>query len=96
MMNTLFPEELKELVYIEPKKIVGTKWDSWCDRYRGSVSVEFVDNKNCIYTSREKKYPITYTVDEGKLFISNIEGAFELRGDVLFNNDLPAFQAAAA
>jgi len=94
MIDTLLFEDLKDVIVIEPKEIIGTKWDSWCDSYRGSVSVEFVDNKNCIYTSNEKKYPITYTVDKGKLFISNIEGPFELRGDVLFNNDLPAFQAA--
>jgi len=94
MMNISLSEDSREVIFIEPNKIVGTKWDSWCDRYKGSVSVEFVDNKNCIYTSKEKKYPVTYTVYRGKLFIGNIEGPFELRGDILYNNDLPAFQAA--
>jgi len=95
MERSLFPDVSEEAVVIEPKQIIGTKWDSWCDSYKGLVSVEFIDKSYCIYTSEPKKYPITYTIEEGKLFISNIEGPFELRGDVLFNNDLPVFEKAA-
>jgi hypothetical protein len=95
MKNSVLSEALTEAIVIEPRQIVGTKWKSWCSKYRNSMSVEFVDNKNCIYISQPKEYPETYVVAGGKIFISNIEGAFELRGNILFNNDLPAFEKAA-
>jgi len=80
---------------IEPEKLVGTKWNNWCDLYQSHVSVEFVDQTNCVYTLKPRKYSETYTVSEGKVYISNIEGPFELRGNVLFNNNLPVFEKAA-
>jgi len=88
-------ERLLKKTAIEPKKLIGTKWISMCDLFGDPVTVEFVDKTTCIYTSQLNKYPETYTVTGGEIFIRNIEGAFELRGNMLFNNDLPAFEKAA-
>jgi len=90
-------EELSKTVPtpIEHEKLVGTRWNNWCDLYQSQVSVEFVDNTNCVYSLTPRKFSETYTVSEGKVYISNIEGAFELRGNVLFNNDIPVFAKAA-
>ncbi|MCL2264558.1 MAG: hypothetical protein FWC22_00835 [Treponema sp.] len=80
---------------IKPDQLIGTKWISWSKSFADRMSVEFVDNKNCVYTSKPKKFPLTYDVIEGNVFISNIEGSFELRGSVLFNNNLPVFRKTA-
>jgi len=84
-----------EMTKIKPEQLIGTKWHSWCDEYRDRMSVEFIDTANCIYTSQPWKYPIPYTVEEGKIFIGSIEGPFELVGNILYNNDLPVFEKAA-
>jgi hypothetical protein len=80
---------------INPEQLIGTKWTTWKNVYGDMITVEFIDRSNCIYTSQPKKYKLKYSINEGKMFISNIEGSFELKGDVLFNNDLPAFEKAA-
>jgi len=84
-----------ETAAINPEHLIGTKWNTWQNVFGDRVSVEFVDHSHCIFTSLPKKYPLTYTIQEGKVYIRDIEGSFELRGDVLFNNDLPAFEKAA-
>ena len=88
-------ELLTEKTAIKTEHLIGTKWTSWKKLFGDKVSVEFVDQKNCIYTAKPKKYPMTYTVTGGQMFISNISGPFELIGDVLFNNDLPVFEKIA-
>jgi len=80
---------------IKPEQLIGTKWISWSELFADRMSVEFIDNTNCIYTSQPKRFPLKYNIEKGELFISNIEGAFELRGNVLFNQDLPVFEKAA-
>ena len=79
----------------KPEQLIGTKLNGWCDVYRDRMSVEFIDTRNGIYTSQPWKYPITYSVEEGRIFIGDIEGPFELVGNVLYNNDLPVFELAA-
>ena len=91
----MYTERLIEKTAIKPEHLIGTKWISQCDLFEDEITVEFVDRTNCIYSSIPFKYPITYTVAGGEVFIGTIEGPFELRGNVLFNNDLPAFQKAA-
>jgi len=91
-MNT--EKEIKASV-IKAGQLVGTKWFSWKRMLGDKVSVEFIDKKNCVYTSQPHIYPMTYNIAGGELYISNIMGAFELRGDVLYNNDLPVFEKAA-
>ena len=88
-------QELLEKTVIESEKLIGTKWIAWSKSIGDRITVEFVDHANCIYTSKPNKYPMTYTVTGGEMFISLINGAFELRGNVLFNNDLPVFEKAA-
>ena len=80
---------------IEPKNIIGTKWNGWSEKFCDRMKIEFLDAKNCIYTSKPNRYPMTYTITEGKLLISDIKEPFELRGDVLFHGGLPAFEKAA-
>ena len=84
-----------ERTIIKPEKLIGTKWRAWSEFVGDQMTVEFLDHTNCIYTSEPNRFPITYTVTGGNIFISSIKGPFELRGDVLFNNDLPAFEKAA-
>ena len=88
---------VSEKTAIKPEQLIGTKWVSWSELFDDqlSVEVEFVDGRNCIYNLKPRQYPLTYNVKGGKLFISHIDGAFELRGDVLFNNNLPVFEKAA-
>jgi len=77
---------------ISPENFIGTKWTA-CDKmFCERMMLEFVDNKNCIYTSKPKKYSLTYTVTGGKMFISHVEGPFALKGDVLFNSGFPTFK----
>ena len=95
-MKTVNATNIEGVTTVKAEQLVGTKWESWCELYRGRMSMEFVDRTNCIYTSNPKEFPMTYTVAEGRIYISNIEGAFELRGDVLFNNNLPVFERGAA
>jgi len=80
---------------IKAGQLVGTKWLSWKKLLGDKVSVEFIDVKNCVYTSQPNKYTMTYNIAGGELYISNIMGAFELRGNILFNNDLPVFEKVA-
>jgi len=94
-MKTFESLEKAELKVIKPEQLIGTKWDSWCEPYRGKISMEFVDKNICIYTSNPNEYPMIYTITDGKVFINNIEGPFVLRGNVLFNNDLPVFEKVA-
>ena len=91
MNNGLFIEKTT----IKPELLIGTKWVSWSNEFADRMSMEFLDQKNCVYTSQPKKFPLTYTVMEGEVHISSIEGAFELRGNVLFNNNLPVFKKTA-
>jgi len=86
---------LLEETVIEPKNLIGTKWNAWGEHLQNRIMLEFVDTKNCIFTSEPKKYPMTYTVVGGKLFLACLEGSFELRGQVLFNYGLPAFEKTA-
>jgi len=86
---------LEKTTAIDPEKLVGTKWIGWTDLFADKMSVEFVDKSNCIYTSKPKKFPLTYNVKKGKLYISHISGAFEQRGNILFINDYPVFEKAA-
>ena len=84
-----------EKTAIMPEKLVGTKWNGWSEISANQFSVEFIDRRYCIYTAQPRKFPLTYKVSEGDLFITNIDGSFELRGNVLFNNDIPVFEKAA-
>jgi len=79
---------------INPEHLIGTKWTTWKNIFGNRMTVEFIDNSNCIYTSCPKSYFLTYTVQEGVIYINNIVGSFVLRGDVLFNNDIPVFEKA--
>ena len=88
-------EQEKNKIVLEAEQLVGTKWSSWKRMLGDKVSVEFIDKKNCIYTSQPNKYTMTYSIAGGELYISNIIGSFELRGNVLFNNDLPVFEKVA-
>jgi len=83
-----------EKTAIEADRLVGTKWNSWSEFMGNRMTVEFVDHSNCVYTSKPRMYPMTYTVTGGKLFIREISRSFELRGNVLFNGDIPAFERA--
>ena len=87
-------QEIKRTA-IKADQLIGTKWLSWKKLLGDKVSVEFVDKKKCVYTSQPNKYTMTYNVVGGELYISNIIGAFELKGNVLFNNDLPVFEKVA-
>ena len=80
---------------VEPANLVGSKWIGWSTFVGDRMMVEFVDKTHCVYTSAAKKFKMTYTVTGGKIFISNIEGPFELDGRVLFNNGIPSFEKAA-
>jgi len=84
-------EQLLEKTAIEPEQLIGTKWTSWSKSLGDRFTVEFIDRANCIYTSQPKKYPLTYTVTGGEMFLSYINEPFELRGNVLYNNNLPTF-----
>jgi len=84
-----------EKTAIVAEKLIGTKWNGWSEIFPNRISVEFVDRKNCIYTAQPRKFPLTYNVRGGELYINNIDGAFELRGNVLFNSDIPVFEKAA-
>jgi len=88
-------EKLQSGNGIEPDQFVGTKWGSWKNLLGDRISVEFIDGENCIYTAKPKKYSLTYTIEEDKMSISSINGTFELRGSVLYNNDLPVFEKTA-
>ena len=88
-------ERLKEKTLIKPEQLIGTRWISWSKALADRISMEFVDNTNCVFTSQPNKFPLKYNVAEGKVFISDIDGAFELVGNVLFNNELPVFKKAA-
>ncbi|MCL2184556.1 MAG: hypothetical protein FWB86_01705 [Treponema sp.] len=91
MSSNIFAETTE----IAPDQLIGTKWLGWSDLFNDRFSIEFINEKRCVYTSQPKKYPLTYDIIEGKLYISNITGAFELRGNMLFNNDLPVFEKTA-
>ena len=77
---------------ISQEQIVGTKWISVSRLFDKKIAMEFIDSDNCIYTSAYKKFPLTYTISDNKIYISSIEGSFDLRGNVLFNNELPIFK----
>ncbi|MCL2243389.1 MAG: hypothetical protein FWC03_02845 [Treponema sp.] len=91
-MNT---ELSMEKTAFKHEQLIGTKWTSWRKSFGDRFTVEFVDQRNCIFTSQPKKYPLTYTVTGGQIFISKIDGPFELRGNVLYNNNLPTFEKTA-
>ena len=84
-----------ERTAIKPESIIGTKWVAWPEFIGDRIKVEFVDKTNCIYTSEPKKFSMTYTVSDGNIIISDVEGPLELRGHILFNNGFPAFEKAA-
>ena len=86
---------LLEKTAIEPNSLIGTKWNAWSESIGNQMMIEFVDKTNCIYTTGAKKFQMTYFIIEGKILISNVEGAFELRGNVLFKGGLPAFEKTA-
>ena len=86
---------LLEKTAIKTENLVGTKWIAWSESIGDQMTVEFVDNINCIYTSASKKFSMSYTVMEGSVFINNLTGPFELRGNVLFKGGLPAFEKTA-
>ena len=80
---------------IEPESLIGTKWVAWPEFIGDRIKVEFVDKTNCIYTAEPNKYPLKYTITEGNLLLDNVDGPFELRGNVLFNYGFPTFERAA-
>ena len=87
-------EALLENTVIEPDDLIGTRWNGWGESFCDRMAIEFVDKTNCIYTSKPKQYPMTYTVTGGKVYISSLEDPFELKGNVLFNCDMPTFKKA--
>ena len=91
-MNTA---SLLKKTAIEPENIIGTKWIGWNKSIGDRMTIEFVDKKNCVYTLKPNKYPMTYTVTGDNIFISNIVGPLELMGNVLFINDIPILEKAA-
>ena len=80
---------------IEPETIIGTEWNGWGEMFCERLKIEFVDTENCIYISKPNKYPMTYTVFNDKIFISDIKDPFEVRGNMLFHGGLPVFKKAA-
>ena len=86
---------LLEVSAIEPENLIGTKWAARTELLGNKMMVEFLDKTNCIFTLKPNECPMTYTVTGGRIFFSDIGGAFELKGHVLYNNDLPAFEKAA-
>ncbi|MDR0465477.1 MAG: hypothetical protein LBG94_10255 [Treponema sp.] len=88
-------DSMTEKTTIEPGQLIGTKWTSWKKMFGDRVSVEFVDHANCIYTARPKEFNLTYTIRDGLMYISNIQGSFILKESVLYNNGLPVFEKAA-
>ena len=86
---------IQETTAIGPESLIGTKWIAWSEFIGDRMAVEFVDKTNCIYTSRPKEFPMTYNVMDDKVYLSNVEGSFELRGQVLFKGGLPAFKKTA-
>jgi len=86
---------LPEKNVIEAENLAGTKWIGFSKMFYGRLKVEFLDKTNCIYTSKPDKYPMTYTVASGKIFISDIQEPFELRGNMLFTGNLPVFEKSA-
>jgi len=91
-MKTDLTQEKKR---IEPEHLIGTKWRSWKKTFGDQIQVEFLDRVKCIYTAKPRRFALTYAVREGMMFISDIDGPFELRGNVLYNNDIPTFEKVA-
>ena len=87
--------QFSNITAIKPEQLIGTKWLGLSETFSDRYSLEFINNTKCIYTSKPKKFPLTYNVEDGKLYIYKIQGFFELRGDTLFNNDLPVFRKTA-
>jgi len=84
-----------KVTVLNPEQLAGSKWISISYFFGDKMSVEFIDKTNCIYKSEPKEYPMTYNVIGGKIYISKINGAFEIRDNMLYNNNLPAFRRAA-
>ena len=87
--------ELQTKTAVKQEDIIGTKWISLNKHMGGNLAVEFIDRKNCLYISHPRQYSMTYSVQGGNIYFSCINGPFILKGDVLFNNDLPVFKKAA-
>jgi len=80
---------------VNPKNLIGTRWISRHEISGARTTVEFVDESTCIYATNPRKFPTTYTVKDGKIFINHIKLPFELKGQMLFNNGIPAFEKSA-
>ena len=80
---------------IEQEELIGTKWIAWPEFIGSRIRMEFVDKTNCLFIAEPNEFVVPYTVTDGNLLISSIDGLFELRGNVLFNFDFPAFEKVA-
>jgi len=84
----------KTATAVKSENIIGTRWVGWSDFVCTRMSLEFVDKKNCVYTSIPRKFPMTYSLDEGRIHIKEINCSFEMRGRILYHNNYPAFVKA--
>ena len=80
---------------IKHKHIIGTRWDGLGKMFRDRLKMEFIDKTNCIYTSMPDRYPMTYKLMKDKIFVNEIQEPFEIRGNILFNGEIPVFKKAA-
>ena len=79
------PQELST----EHERIVGTKWLTIVPNSKDSL--EFIDERVCIFTSNGKPQRIAYTVKDNKVILGNNILSYEIREEALYLIGYPAF-----
>ena len=79
------PQELSA----EHERIIGTKWLTILPDSKDTL--EFVDERFCIFTSKGKPQRIAYAVKENKVIIGNNLLSYEIREEVLYLIGYPAY-----
>ena len=77
---------------IEPESLIGTKWVGYITTVGSNEKLEFIDEKNCVYTVKGQARQTTYTVSGNKLFLGGREGHFEFVHEIFYFKGLPHFE----
>ena len=75
---------------IAPETIIGTKWIATGTISKNKDTIEFVNNKYCIYTSINRLEPYTYRIRGNRILLGE-HVSYVIIDNILFLNGYPLF-----
>ena len=75
---------------IIPKNLVGTNWVSVETVLDDKSTIEIIDERYCIYSTKNKTKLRTYKISENQIFIGD-SVSYAIKDNTFFYNDTPLY-----